>query len=103
MTKESISKPYPNFHVARVREPGLFSRIRVLTTTKRGVMIYGGALKTKPRGASKTQSLRFPKDEFTAAQAKACLKENKQKYTSFEEATEGKKKSEIKWPSIIGE
>lgn len=103
MTKNTISKPYPNFHAARVRAPGLFAKIRVLTTTKGGVMIYGGALKTDPRGASKTQSLRFPKAKFTVVQAKAWLKENKQKYMSFEPATEKKEKSKPNWPTIIGE
>lgn len=98
-----IQKPYPNFHSARVRNPGLFLRVRVLQTTKMGVMIYGGPLKTDPRGASKTQAVRFPKDKFTVAQAKAWLKEHKQKYTLFEPATESKKKNEIKWPSISKE
>jgi len=98
---EPISKPYPNFHSARVKAPGLFLRVRVLQTTKSGVMIYGGPLKTDPRGASKTQSVRFPKAKFTVSQAKAWLKENKQKYTLFEPATESKKKSEAIWPSIL--
>ena len=100
MAKDTISKPFPNFHAARVKAPGLFARVRVLDTTKSGVMIYGGPLKTDPRGASKTQSIRFPKDKFTVKEAKAWLKEEKQKYTSFEPATEKKEKN---WPSIIGD
>lgn len=100
LSKEALSKPYPNFHSARVKAPALFLRVRVLQTTKTGVMIYGGPLKTDPRGASKTQSVRFPKDKFTTTQAKAWLKENKQKYILFEPASEEKKKY---WPSITGE
>lgn len=95
---EPIQKPYPNFHSARVRGPGLFLRVRVLQTTKTGVMIYGGPLKTDPRGASKTQSVRFPKKKFTAAQAKAWLKEHKQSYILFEPASEAKAKR--LWPTI---
>lgn len=96
-----IQKPYPNYHAARVRNPGLFLRVRVMQTTKEGIMIYGGPLKTVPRGATKTQAIRFPKDKFSVKEAKAWLKDHKQKYISFEEASEEKKKS--LWPTIIGE
>lgn len=95
--KDAISKPYPNFHSARVRSPGLFLRVRVLQTTGSGVMIYGGPLKTDPRGPSKTQAVRFPKDKFSVKEAKAWLKEHKTKYTLFEPAT-GKAKR--LWPTI---
>ena len=103
LSKDALSKPYPNFHSARVKVPGLFLSIKVLETTSSKVMIYGGPLKTDPKGSSQTQSIRFPKDKFTVAQAKAWLKENKQKYILFEPATESKKKSKPKWPTLIGE
>jgi len=82
-----IQKPYPNFHSARVKSPGLFLRVRVFQTTKEGIMFYGGPLKSKPRGASEVQSIRFPKDKFTTAEAKKWLKDHKQKYILFEPAS----------------
>jgi len=94
MAKE-ISKPYPNFHSARVKAPGLFAKIQVLETTKTGVMLYGGA--------AKTQSIRFPKDKYSVKEAKVWLKEHKWKYIAFEEASEEKKKTEPIWPTITGE
>jgi len=93
-----IQKPYPNYHAARVKNPNLFLRVRVLQTTKEGVMLYGGPLKSDPRGATKTQAIRFPKDKFSVKQAKAWLKEHKQKYILFEPASE--KKVKRLWPSI---
>jgi len=96
---KQMQKPFPNFHAARVKSPGLFSRIRVLQTTKQGIMIYGGPLKSKPRGGAVIQAVRFPKDKFTAKQAKEWLKDHKQKYISFEPAAM-KKKTEPIWPSI---
>lgn len=99
-----IQKPYPNFHAARLRSPGDFANIVVLDTLPNGIMLYGGRLKTDPRGASKIQSIRFPKDKFTPAQAKEWLREHNHRAILFEEATGEKKKStEPKWPSISGE
>jgi len=97
-----IQKPYSNFHAARVKAPGLFLRVRVLDTTKTGVMIYGGPLKSKPKGGSVVQSVRFPKDKFNPKQAKAWLKEHKMPASAytFEPASEKKEKN---WPSIIGD
>lgn len=100
MADKTISKPYPNYHAARIKSPGLFARIRVLTTTKEGIMIYGGPLKTDPRGPAKTQAIRFPKDKFSVRQAKAWLKEHDHSYTLFEPASEGKKKR--LWPTLSG-
>jgi len=93
-----IQKPYPNYHSARIKNPGLFSKIRVFRTTKEGIMFYGGPLKSKPKGGAEVQAIRFPKDEFTSAQAKKWLKEHKQKYILFEPAAVKKK-----WPSITGD
>lgn len=93
-----ISKPYPNYHSARVKSPGLFLRVRVFKTTKDGIMFYGGPLKNKPRGAVVTQAIRFPKAKFTAAQAKKWLKDHKQKYILFEPAKSNVTKQ--LWPSI---
>ena len=83
--------PYPNFHSARVREPGDFVRIVVLETLPNGIMIYGGPL--KKGDGSTAQAYRFPKDKFTVVQAKAWLKEHDIKYISFEAASEPKRKT----------
>lgn len=81
-----IQKPYPNYHAARIKSPGLFVRIRVMQTTKKGVMLYGGPLKKNPR-TSVLQAVRFPKSEFTVAEAKKWLKDYKQSYILFEPAS----------------
>jgi len=98
--KRIISKPYPNYHAARIKSPGLFVRVRVFRTSKEGIMFYGGPLKGKPAGATELQSIRFPKSKFTTAEAKSWLKEHKQSYILFEPAVESKKKL---WPTISGE
>lgn len=78
--------PYPNWHSARIRQPGRFVRIRVLWA-KKGIMAYGGPLKTDPRGGAQIQSLRFKATKYTVAQAKKWLREHKYKWISFEKAT----------------
>lgn len=50
-------------------------------------MIYGGPLKSDPQGSGKPQAYRFPKSKFTAAQAKAWLREHKISWISFEAAS----------------
>jgi len=97
---KTVQKPYPNYHAARMKAPGLFARIRVMQTTKEGIMLYGGPLKSKPGGAMELQAIRFPKDKFTVSQAKAWLKEHKHGYILFEPASEGKAKRF--WPTISG-
>lgn len=85
-----IAKPYPNFHAARIRQPGLFLRIRVLRKLDNGIMLYGGPLKTSPGGSTKIQSVRFPKKSFSTSEAKKWLKDHNYTAISFEPA----KKSE---------
>lgn len=82
--------PYPNYHAARIRQPGRFVRIRVLQILPNGIMIYGGPLKTDPRGSGIAQSYRFPAKKWTVARAKAWLRKHKIKWLLFEKAT-GKK------------
>ncbi len=79
--------PLPNYHAARVKNPNLFSKIRVLKTLPNGIMIYGGTLKTNPSGGSQAQSYRFPISKFTVAEAKAWLKENDISYIMFEKSS----------------
>jgi len=80
--------PYPNFHSARIKSPGLFARVRVFNTSKEGIMFYGGPLKGKT--TTTLQSIRFPKSKFTIKQAKKWLKDHKQSYIRFEPASEKK-------------
>jgi hypothetical protein len=79
--------PFQNFHAARVREPGDFDRIVVLTTLPNGIMIYGGPLKSNPSGGTTAQTYRFPKDKFTAEQARAWMKAHDIHVILFEAAT----------------
>lgn len=83
--------PYPNYHAARLKSPGLFIRIRVFNTSKEGIMFYGGPLKSKPQGGTVLQAIRFPKSKFTTLQAKQWLKDHKYKPILFEPATNVKK------------
>lgn len=85
--KTIILKPYPNFHSARIKSPGLFLRVRVFRTTKEGIMFYGGPLKSDSKGSAILQAIRFPKDKFTVAQAKKWLGDHDHKYILFEPAT----------------
>lgn len=82
--------PYPNWHSARIRQPGGFVRIRVLWS-KQGIMARGGPLKSNPRGGAKIQAIWFKATKWTVSQAKKWLREHKYKYIEFEKAT-GKKK-----------
>jgi len=86
--------PYPNFHSARIREPEEFERIVVLETLPNGIMIYGGPLKSDPKGPTKPQAYRFPKDKFTVEEAKSWLKEHNIKYILFEPAKDTKESME---------
>ena len=83
--------PYPNFHSARIRQPGRFFRIRVMVKLSNGIMIYGGPLKINPRGKGKVQAYRFPVKRWTVVRAKAWLRKHKIKWILFEKATKKKK------------
>jgi hypothetical protein len=89
---------YPNMHAARVRDPGDFIEGSIRSKTlpksedgKGGVVLLSGKLKDGD-GSMVAQAYRFPKELYTAAEAKAWLKENKVKYTEFEPAKEEEKK-----------
>jgi hypothetical protein len=77
--------PYPNYHAARIKDPSLFKEIVVLKTTDDGIMIYGGQLKSGGSD-SEAQAYRFPKDKYTAQQAKSWLSKYNIKYIMFEPA-----------------
>lgn len=79
--------PFPNFHAARIREQGKFVRIVQIGTGEDGAIRFiGGPLKTDPGGDAVIQAIRFEKDKYTVAQAKAWLKEHEHSPILFEEA-----------------
>ncbi len=87
--------PFPNFHAARVKNPGLFKTGKEDWGQQKlpnGVVRIAGRLKSSNEW--ETQTYRFPKDKFTAAQAQAWLKENKIKPILFEPAEEKTEQSE---------
>ena len=88
--------PYPNYHAARIKSPGSFTRIRVINTSKEGIIFYGGPLKST--GKSTLQSIKFPKSKYSVLEAKKWLSSHNHKPIKFEPASSSTKKS--KWPSI---
>lgn len=82
-------KPYPNEHSARLRDPGDFeadSFRRVNNKLGPGIHAIFGRLKGET--TLTLQAVRFAKDKFDVAEAKAWLKENKFKAIKFEPAKE---------------
>ena len=69
------SKPYPNFHACRIREPGDFDRFRTATETiedgdyegRSIVVLYG---REKETGDWDIASYRFPVDEWSEGDAR---------------------------------
>lgn len=92
------AKPYPNEHSARIKNPDLFDS-KTFRRKKDGT-IYGsikvpataaviwGKLKehNKPSDNPIPQAIRFPIDNWTAAEAKKWLSDNNVKYEKFEAA-----------------
>ena len=81
--------PYPNEHACRIRDPGDFEKdsFRTQELGTHGVKAIEGHLKGET--TMTVQAYRFPKDKFTAAEAKKWLKDNGiKKYISFEAAKE---------------
>jgi len=78
--------PYPNYHAARVKSPASFKSGSFRTKTlSNGIILILGRLKGESNLT--VQSYRFPKDKFTASQARTWLKENKIKPILFEAAS----------------
>lgn len=79
--------PYPNFHSARLRNQGLFVRIRQIAEGEDGAIRFiGGPLKSDPGGDAVTQAIRFAKDKYSVAEAKKWLKDHDHDPILFEEA-----------------
>lgn len=106
-------KPYPNEHSARLKDPDdfdpdsfrrksdgtIYGKIKVLATAD---VIWG-----KLKGASDPddypipQAIRFPTSDWTEAEAKAWLKDNKVKYIEFESASEPEKSTPAVKPEAL--
>lgn len=82
-----VSKPFPNEHAARQTDPGKYSKFRRGTIAPGVSVVYG----ITSAGKSEIQTLRFDASKFTAAQAKAWLKEHKFSAAKFEAASKPKK------------
>ena len=70
------SKPYPNFHACRIREPDEFDRFRTATETigdKPVEVLYG---REKETGDWTIASYRLPLDEWTEAEARAFCEDH---------------------------
>lgn len=102
--------PYPNEHSARLKEPTefkekpdwakgggkfrrapdgtIYGKIKVPATAD----VIWGQLKEQAGKAASPQSIRFPIKNWTAAQARKWLKDNKVKYIKFEPAAPKKGK-----------
>lgn len=91
--KSAISKPFPNQHAARVRNPDDFLRLRTINITD-GITAIVGPLKSKPDGGTEIQSYRFDRKKFTPEEARSWLKEHKIS-ASLEVATGKGMKKEI--------
>jgi hypothetical protein len=89
----------PNFHSARIKDPGLFLEKPWATIDiKPGITLVTGKYKTDgPGGSMVGQSYRFDKDKFTVQQAKKWLKKHKVKVILFEPA----KPEEVKEISML--
>lgn len=84
---DAETRPYPNEHAARLRDPDDCVRVRQLWA-KEGIRGLGGPLKSDPSGSTVEQALRFKKDKWSVAEAKAWLKEHDYKVQMFEPASE---------------
>lgn len=92
-------KPFPNEHSARIKSPGLFDEDTF--RRKKDGTIYGSkkvpstvsVMWAKLKGSAGPednpipQSIRFPTENWTAAQAKAWMKDNNIKHERFEAAS----------------
>jgi len=88
--------PYPSEHSARLRDPGDFqSNSFRRKEIAPGVSIVMGRLKGQQTMTA--QSYRFDKERFTAAQAKAWLKEHDVKNVDFEAAKDNPNEKMNRW------
>jgi len=86
-----IGKPYPNEHAARMKSPDGYKRMR-RQNDKFGPGIHA-IFGVTDEDKTELQAVRFDREKFTAAEAKAWLKEHDMKPTGFEPAAEKAEKS----------
>ena len=67
--------PFPNEHSCRLEDPGQFERFARMTR-RHGSKAYSAIIGFLKGGGSKTQALRYPKDTWTAAEARAHCQDN---------------------------
>jgi len=108
--KTSIEfKPYPSEHAARLVDPEKFDKFRrkadgkLYNTIKvpETIDVIWGHLESGEDDDWAAQALRFPTKDWTEAEAKAWLKDNKVKYIEFEPAKEPDKSTPGVKPEII--
>lgn len=81
--------PFPNFHAARIADPGRFVRFRIAKNRGgRGIDFVFGF---KSGGGSELQAVRFDKKLFSVAKARKWLKDRGFRPIKFEPATEESK------------
>ena len=79
------ARPFPNEHAARLEDPDKYESFRRKNNEGgEGVDFIYGIL---PEGGTELQAIRFDKDRFTPAEAKAWLNDHDFKAILFEEAT----------------
>ncbi len=79
--------PYPNEHSARILSPGSCTEKYRRKDIAPGISLVLCQLKANTEKWA-TQTYRFKKDKFTAAQARKWLKDHDIRYTLFEAATD---------------
>lgn len=79
------ARPFPNEHAARLQDPDKYESFRRKNNEGgEGIDFIYGIL---PEGGTELQAIRFDKDRFTPAEAKAWLNDHDFKAILFEEAT----------------
>ena len=96
-------RPYPNEHAARLRDPGEYDRFRRKNDEGGEGVDFIFGIKEGEEGAE-LQAIRFRLSEFTAAEARAWLRERDYEPLEFEEATgERSKVDEIEVETVTEE
>ena len=86
--------PYPNEHSARLTSPDKYKEFRRDNDKfGPGIDAIFGIFEKDGKRTSELQAIRFDKDKFSVAEAKAWLKEHDHKVVSFEAASGGEEKA----------
>lgn len=85
MTGQTITRPYPGEHAARIHDPASYDHFRRENDKfGKGIDVIWGI---KTDGTTEVQAIRFDAKKFTPAKAKKWLKDHDYKPIQFEEAT----------------